>query len=106
MLSREMFGRLALDRKAALIAFDAFAAICAACALLPAFTQLAYAYVDPSVMTCTIQTLAGVAVALSTVLGVAIRDSTYVKFAPSELAISGSRFLWPCIGCSTMAGQL
>jgi hypothetical protein len=73
MLSREMFNQLTLGRKAALVAFDAFAAICVACALLPAFAQPAYAYVDPSVMTYTIQALAGVAVALSTVLGVAFR---------------------------------
>lgn len=36
---------------------------------------LAFAYVDPSVMTYTIQALAGVAVALSAVLGVAFRRS-------------------------------
>ena len=44
--------------------FDMAAAIVAALILLPAFTQPAYAYVDPSVMTYTIQALAGVAVAL------------------------------------------
>ncbi len=38
-----------------------------------AFTQVAWAYVDPSVMTYTIQALAGVAVALSAVAGVAFR---------------------------------
>ena len=42
---------------------------------LPAFTQPAYAYVDPSVMTYTIQAPAGVAVALSAVAGVAFRRS-------------------------------
>ncbi|MEG0376073.1 MAG: sulfatase-like hydrolase/transferase [Raoultibacter sp.] len=41
--------------------------------LLLGFTSPAYAYVDPSVMTYTIQALAGVAVALSAVLGVAWR---------------------------------
>ena len=40
-----------------------------------AFPQFAYAYVDPSVMTYTIQALAGVAVALSAVAGVAFRRS-------------------------------
>ena len=40
-----------------------------------AFPQPAYAYVDPSVMTYTIQALAGVAVALSAVAGVALRRS-------------------------------
>ena len=37
--------------------------------------QVAYAYVDPSVMTYTIQALAGVAVALSALAGVAFRRS-------------------------------
>ncbi|MBQ3302309.1 MAG: hypothetical protein IJH04_09260, partial [Eggerthellaceae bacterium] len=37
------------------------------------FAQSAYAYIDPSVMTYTIQAVAGVAVALSTVAGVAFR---------------------------------
>ncbi|MBR2680687.1 MAG: hypothetical protein IKE23_08040, partial [Exiguobacterium sp.] len=40
---------------------------------LPAFSEPAWAYVDPSVMTYTIQALAGVAVALSAVAGVAFR---------------------------------
>lgn len=40
---------------------------------LLALPQTAYAYVDPSVMTYTIQALAGVAVALSAVAGVAFR---------------------------------
>ena len=44
---------------------------CACCALVPA--ERAYAYVDPSVMTYTIQAVAGVAVALSAVAGVAFR---------------------------------
>ena len=46
-------------------------------ALLPAIAQ---AYVDPSVMTYTIQALAAVVVALSAVLGVAFRRSRKVLF--------------------------
>ncbi|QKF07654.1 sulfatase-like hydrolase/transferase [Berryella wangjianweii] len=48
---------------------------CAACAslLVLGTTSPAWAYVDPSVMTYTIQALAGVAVALSTVAGVLMR---------------------------------
>lgn len=42
---------------------------------LSALAEPAYAYVDPSVMTYTIQALAGVAVALSAVAGVAFRRS-------------------------------
>ena len=40
----------------------------------------AHAYVDPSVMTYTIQAVAGVAVALSAVLGVALRRTRKVVF--------------------------
>lgn len=45
---------------------------------LPA--ELAYAYVDPSVMTYTIQAVAGVAVALSAVAGVAFRRTRKALF--------------------------
>ena len=44
-------------------------ALLAACALI----EPAFAYIDPSVMTYTIQAVAGVAVALSTIAGVALR---------------------------------
>lgn len=60
-------------KRAAVFVFDAVcvaalsAIVCLGCA------TPAYAYVDPSVMTYTIQALAGVAVALSAVLGVAMR---------------------------------
>lgn len=52
---------------------DAIFPLLMASALLLGFTTPAYAYVDPSVMTYTIQALAGVAVALSAVLGVVWR---------------------------------
>ena len=52
---------------------DAAWLIVAATAAATAFPAPALAYVDPSVMTYTIQALAGVAVALSAVLGVAFR---------------------------------
>lgn len=45
-----------------------------------AFPVFAYAYVDPSVMTYTIQAVAGVAVALSAVAGVAFRRSRRALF--------------------------
>ena len=50
----------------------------AACGLIVAFPPPAYAYVDPSVMTYTIQALAGVAVALGAVAGVAFRRTRKV----------------------------
>ncbi|BDE97092.1 arylsulfatase [Raoultibacter timonensis] len=48
---------------------------------LPFMAEPAYAYVDPSVMTYTIQALAGVAVALSAVLGVAFRKTRRKLFS-------------------------
>ncbi|WP_139652359.1 YidC/Oxa1 family membrane protein insertase [Raoultibacter phocaeensis] len=48
---------------------------------LPFMAEPAYAYVDPSVMTYTIQALAGVAVALSAVLGVVFRKTRRKLFA-------------------------
>ncbi|WP_052241463.1 sulfatase-like hydrolase/transferase [Berryella intestinalis] len=62
-----------MNRRFALIAFDAAGFALTAFVLTFAFTQPAWAYVDPSVMTYTIQALAGVAVALSTVMGVLMR---------------------------------
>ena len=62
-----------MKARALLFAFDAFSLLSVAAVLSVAFVDKAYAYVDPSVMTYTIQALAGIAVALSTVLGVALR---------------------------------
>ena len=57
----------------ALRAFDAASLLLAACAVWAATAAPAQAYVDPSVMTYTIQALAGVAVALSAVFGLVFR---------------------------------
>ena len=54
-----------------------------------ALPSAAFAYVDPSVMTYTIQALAGVAVALSAVLGVAARRTR--KFLMRALDIDEAR---------------
>lgn len=56
-----------------MVGYDLLFAVLLSCVALLAWTQPAYAYVDPSVMTYTIQALAGVAVALSAVLGVVWR---------------------------------
>ena len=56
-----------------LLCYDACALLVCAALLSLAFTAPAFAYVDPSVMTYTIQAIAGVAVALSAVAGVAFR---------------------------------
>ena len=59
--------------KAVVTAYDAASALVVACVFLLASAPPAFAYIDPSVMTYTIQAVAGVAVALSTVAGVALR---------------------------------
>ncbi len=61
-------------------AFDVFSFALVAGVLSLAWVTPAYAYVDPSVMTYTIQALAGVAVALSAVLGVALRRTRKMLF--------------------------
>ena len=61
-------------RKRVLVAaYDMAAALIVACLVSCAFAAPAFAYIDPSVMTYTIQAVAGVAVALSAVAGVALR---------------------------------
>ena len=62
-----------MARRLILAAYDSASALLVACLLSFAFVVPAYAYIDPSVMTYTIQAIAGVAVALSTVAGVALR---------------------------------
>lgn len=60
-------------KRLVLLAYDALSLTLVVLVFSLAPIQKAYAYVDPSVMTYTIQALAGVAVALSAVLGVALR---------------------------------
>uniref|UniRef100_UPI003C6F5FBD hypothetical protein n=1 Tax=Lancefieldella rimae TaxID=1383 RepID=UPI003C6F5FBD len=59
----------------ALLTLDLVGFVLFACILTIATPTPALAYVDPSVMTYTIQAVAGVAVALSAVLGIAFRRS-------------------------------
>ena len=60
---------------------DLLSALAFALAFLLVFPAQAHAYVDPSVMTYTIQALAGVAVALSAALGVLFRRTRRKVFA-------------------------
>lgn len=64
-----------MSKHIALLAFDLLFALGVALCLSCALTTPAYAYVDPSVMTYTIQALAGVVVALSAVFGVLWRKA-------------------------------
>ena len=66
--------------RALIATHDAFAALVVAAVLMAGFATPAYAYVDPSVMTYTIQALAGVAVALGAVAGVAFRRTRRALF--------------------------
>ena len=59
---------------------DAAALLTVAAICSFAFAENAYAYIDPSVMTYTIQALAGVAVALGAVAGVAFRRTRKALF--------------------------
>ena len=65
--------RLSIAARCALAAYDYLAALICAAVFSCALAVPAYAYVDPSVMTYTVQAIAGVAVALGAVLGVAFR---------------------------------
>lgn len=67
-----------MTKRIALALFDALSPLGAACLVVLVATPQAHAYVDPSVMTYTIQAVAGVAVALSAVLGVALRRTRKV----------------------------
>lgn len=60
-------------KRMAILAYDVVGLLLVSASLSFAFVKPAYAYVDPSVMTYAIQAFAGVAVALSTVLGVVFR---------------------------------
>ena len=68
-------------------AYDALSFVLIAGVLSLAWITPAYAYVDPSVMTYTIQALAGVAVALSAVLGTG--DSSPASSYSAEIILSG-----------------
>ena len=65
--------RVYVLKRVVILAYDAISALVVAFAFACIFALPAYAYIDPSVMTYTIQAVAGVAVALSTVLGVVLR---------------------------------
>ena len=72
--------RKRLFARGIILVHDAFAALVVAAILMAGFATPAYAYVDPSVMTYTIQALAGVAVALGAVAGVAFRRTRRALF--------------------------
>ena len=80
-----------IDVESALAPEAAFATVLA----FPFLAEPAYAYVDPSVMTYTIQALAGVAVALSAVAGVALRKTRKKLFALLKIDESARKEVEP-----------
>ncbi len=68
-----MTSLLSIAARIALAAYDCLAALVCAAVFSCAYVFPAYAYVDQSVMTYTVQAIAGVAVALGAVAGVAFR---------------------------------
>ena len=68
-----VFKRYSVAKRIAITIYDGLSALAAAWLLSFAFVVPAFGYIDPSVMTYTIQAVAGVAVALSAVAGVAFR---------------------------------
>lgn len=70
-------------------------AILSALLVLMVAAPTAYGYVDPSVMTYTIQAVAGVAVALSAVLGVALRRTRRVLFRILKIDENANKIVEP-----------
>ena len=80
------------------------AALTAVWVLVPAAP--AYAYVDPSVMTYTIQALAAVAVALSAVLGVAFRRTRRALMRLLHIDEDAGRVVEPAVSRIDPSGKL
>lgn len=84
-------------RKAVLAIYDVVAPLVAALIVLAVATPQAHAYVDPSVMTYTIQAVAGVAVALSAVLGVALRRTRRALFKVLKIDENANKVVEPAV---------
>jgi len=80
MASRTLTIHRPIAKRCIIALFDLLALVTVAAICSLSLVEDAYAYVDPSVMTYTIQALAGVAVALGAVAGVAFRRSRKAIF--------------------------
>mgnify|MGYP000859135023 CR=1 FL=1 len=89
--------------KRALAALDVACALSLALAWTLAVPTPALAYVDPSVMTYTIQALAGVAVAVSAIIGVAFRRSR--KLILKALHVDEKRMIEPDVSRIDPSGK-
>lgn len=86
-----------MAKRIILLAYDALAPLLAAVAVVLVAAPQAHAYVDPSVMTYTIQAVAGVAVALSAVLGVALRRTRKILFRVLKIDENANKVVEPAV---------
>ncbi len=93
--SRYRLPSVAVPQKLAIAFFDLFSLVLFALLLLAALPLPAFAYVDPSVMTYTIQAVAGAAVALGAVLGVALRRTRRFLFRIFKIDENANRIVDP-----------
>lgn len=82
-------------KRAVITAYDVLSPLMAACLVVLVAAPPAHAYVDPSVMTYTIQAVAGVAVALSAVLGVALRRTRKLLFRVLKIDENANKIVEP-----------
>ena len=87
------------------IAWDVLGVAAVSACLLTAMAAPAYAYVDPSVMTYTIQALAAVAVALSAVLGVAFRRTRRALMRLLHIDEDAGRVVEPAVSRIDPSGK-
>jgi hypothetical protein len=91
--------------KVCIAAWDALGVALVSACLLTAMATPALAYVDPSVMTYTIQALAAVAVALSAVLGVAFRRTRKALMRILHIDEGAGRVAEPAVSRIEPAGK-
>ena len=105
MSSRSLKGANRIAGNLLVLVWDVLGlAVISAC-LLTAMATPALAYVDPSVMTYTIQALAAVAVALSAVLGVAFRRTRRVLMRLLHIDEDAGRVVEPAVSRIDPSGK-
>ena len=86
-----------MQKRLLVVLFDTASITLAATLVVLIAAPQAHAYVDPSVMTYTIQAVAGVAVALSAVLGVALRRTRKVVFRVLKIDENANKIVEPAV---------
>ena len=95
MTSRSQKGAHRIAGRLLVLVWDVLGLAAISACLLTAMATPALAYVDPSVMTYTIQALAGVAVALSAVIGVAFRRTRKVLMKVFKIDENSNKIVEP-----------